>query len=513
MTADPIDAPPPALPFGPGHPLWLSDDEIRLLTDDEYAVYCDILRAEAEGLGAPIEGSPGQLADELGGADLHPRHLRLVDDAYMRMERGEVKRTLIVMPPQHGKSSRTRWGSLHRCKNQPEHRIVVASAELDLAREHTRWVRNKLEENTVRLGLNTARDRRSARAWDIEGHRGGMYAVGIGGALTGRPADLLVLDDPVKESKAVETPEQRNAMWTWFTEVALTRLAPGGQVVVIMTRWHEDDIAGRILKGQEGSDWLVLHLPAICDDPDTDLLEREKGEVLWPGRYDLAEIEGKRKSLGSRSFAALYQGRPVPAGGTLLQRHWFQQQPDWPRAGKALRYIDFAATSAEEGGDPDWTVAALVALHEGRWWILDIERWRDSPHGQKQRLIALRNRDGRNMPIRAEQEPGSSGKLFVYDLATTVYAGYDFRARRSTGSKLLRAGPMLAAAEAGNITLLDDGSSDWVGPFLDEAESFPFGSHDDQVDAVAGAMSWLTGPVEEEQLVRQGRWSQTRSRR
>jgi predicted phage terminase large subunit-like protein len=506
VTAEPL--PPPAADGEFPH---LTDEEILLLDDDEYQLYLRLLEAEVAEAEQrePVPNSPGEIASLItGGTELHPRHLQLVDEAYLALERYDIDRLLITMPPQHGKSSRARWGSLHRLTRRPEDRIVVASAELDLAREHTRWVRNTIEANP-QLGLGTARDRRSARAWDLEGHRGGMYAVGVGGALTGRPADLLVLDDPVKDPKQVEKPEQRAALWRWWTTVAMTRLAPKAGAVVIMTRWHEDDIAGRILNGPDANDWKVLHLPAIADG-GPDLLEREKGEPLWPARYDLDWLRRKQVELGSRDFAALYQGQPVPAGGTLLKKHWFKTEHDWPRYGAMLRFWDFAATDGDDGGDPDWTVGALVALWGGRWWIVDIERFRESPHGVKQRVAQVRDRDGRSIPIRAEQEPGSSGKTVIHDLATTVFAGYDFRARPATGSKVLRAKPLAAAAEAGNVTVLQQ---EWTKAFLDEVESFPFGAHDDQVDAVSGAMAWLASPLEEAQHVQQGRWSHVPSRR
>lgn len=513
MTTPPLDdtqhEPQPRL-LPPDHPLYMSAQQIQRLTDDEFTLYLRTVEAELQGLGEPIEGSPGELADVVtGGTELHPAHLKLIDQAYMDLDAGVIDRLLITMPPQHGKTSRARWGSLHRLQRHHEQRIVVASAELDLAREHTRWVRNTIEGNSRRLGMWTARDRRSARAWDLAGHRGGMYAVGLGGALTGRPADMLVLDDPVKEARAVERPEQRQAMWDWWTQVAMTRLSPRASVVVIMTRWHEDDIAGRILASPDAARWRVLHLPALAED-EHDLLHRTPGDPLWPGRYDLTWIEGQRRLLGSRAFAALYQGRPVPAGGTLLKRQWFKIEQDWPRYGQPLRYWDLAATDGKDGGDPDWTVGALVVLDSGRWWIVEMERFRASPHELKQRLIATRNRDGRNIPIRAEQEPGSSGKIVVYDLATTVFAGYDFVAKPSTGSKVLRANPLAAAAEAGNVTLLD---GPWVQDFLDEVESFPFGAHDDQVDAVAGAMAWLSGPAEQKRVVQQQRWQHVQARR
>lgn len=496
-------------------PFYLSPDEIEALSEEDFQLYLQILKAEAEGIGVPLEGSPGALAEELtGGLELHPAHLKLVDDAYMKLDTGEIDRLLITMGPQHGKSSRSRWGSLHRLKNHPEQRIVVASAELTLARTHTRWVRNLIEKDAReqrRLGLDTAKDHRAASDWDLsDGRRGGMYAVGIGGALTGRPADLLVLDDPVKDAKKVERPEQRQAMWEWWTQVAMTRLSPRASVVVIMTRWHEDDIAGRILKAPDADRWHVLHLPTVCDDPESDLLGRELGEPLWPGRYDRDWLDKQRVLLGSRAFAALYQGRPVPAGGTLLKKEWFKVRPDWPRAGRPLRYWDLAATSAEQGSDPDWTVGALVCLHQGVWYVVDVARFQESPHGLKRRLEVVRDADGPQIPVRAEQEPGSSGKIAVYDLATTVFTGYDFRARTSTGSKVLRANPLAAAAEAGNVVLID---GPWVKAFLDEAESFPFGSHDDQVDAVAGAMAWLAGPVETRRVVQQTRWGHLPARR
>ncbi|MCU1592422.1 MAG: terminase, large subunit [Frankiales bacterium] len=168
---EPVTAQPLAPAQTVGGLPWLTDEEFLLLTPDEQDLYLRILQADLEQEDArpPVPDSPGAIAELVtGGIELHPRHLQLVDEAYVALDRHEIDRLLITMPPQHGKSSRARWGSLHRLTRRPEDRIVVASAELDLAREHTRWVRNTIETHPE-LNLATARDRRSARAWDLDG--------------------------------------------------------------------------------------------------------------------------------------------------------------------------------------------------------------------------------------------------------------------------------------------------------------------------------------------------------
>ena len=164
----------------------------------------------------------------------------------------------------------------------------------------------------------------AANRWDLVGHAGGMVTAGVGGTITGRGADLLVIDDPHKSAEEAGSATYRERVWDWYRAVARTRLEPGAGVVVVQTRWHEDDLAGRLLADaeSEGDRWQVLSLPAIAEDNDP--LGRSVGDPLWPERFPLDELVALKKSIGSHWWSALYQQRPQPLGGGIFRRDWFR---------------------------------------------------------------------------------------------------------------------------------------------------------------------------------------------
>ena len=185
------------------------------------------------------------------------------------------------------------------------------------------------------------------------------------------------------------------------------------------------------------------------------------------------------------------------AEGELFRREWFAIVHDWPRQAKRVRFWDFAATEAKAGTDPDWTAGALVAEQRGQYTICDIQRVRTTPMGVEALVQQTARRDGRDVDIWIEQEPGSSGKSVIDHYQREVLKGYAVRGLRSTGSKVARAQPVSSAAEAGNIALVE---GPWITAYLDEASLFPGGAHDDQVDSVSGAIAVLTRGIRLEDL-------------
>ena len=208
----------------------------------------------------------------------YARHLERLAEALEAVERGDVKRLMVFMPPRHGKSEMVsvRFPAWFLGRN-PERRVILTSYAGGLALSFSRLVRNLVQGeefgrlfgamSSVEEAVAVAADSRSAEAWDLAGHRGGMVAAGVGGGITGKGADLLIIDDPVKDRAEAESVATREGVWNWFTATAYTRLEVGGRVVLMMTRWHEDDLAGRLLRQMrevEGADrWEVLSLPAV----------------------------------------------------------------------------------------------------------------------------------------------------------------------------------------------------------------------------------------------------------
>ncbi|WP_220138500.1 terminase large subunit domain-containing protein, partial [Nocardioides massiliensis] len=199
--------------------------------------------------------TPGTLAARLTRSTVQTPALALVDDELQRLMDTPDGRLIITMPPQEGKSTRVAkdfptWVLKHR----PWTRIVGASYGQGLANRNGRAIRNLIASNPE-LGMSIAADNGSASEWQLAGQDGGLVSVGIGAGLTGRPADLMIIDDPIKDRKEADSEVYRQSVWDWWTDVASTRLAPGAQVVLILTRWHDDDLAGRLLAAEDGHLW------------------------------------------------------------------------------------------------------------------------------------------------------------------------------------------------------------------------------------------------------------------
>ena len=279
-------------------------------------------------------------------------------------------RLVISVPPQEGKTSGLRWLCAWLLARDPDLRIVYASYAATLARGSGRIVRSYVETHLDRYGLRLAKDHADASDWQLDGHRGGMVTVGVGGSLTGRPADLLIVDDPLRNQQDADSETVRENLHDWWSSVARTRLAPGAPVIVVQTRWVEDDLAGR--RAAEG--WPVVNIPALADGHTDDALGRPAGTWLESARgRTVADWEQTRKDVGERTFAALYQGRPAPLEGGIFQRAWFDTwriEPDEVPEGCTRTIV---VDPADNPGDGDEAGILLVANHPGtgKTYVLD----------------------------------------------------------------------------------------------------------------------------------------------
>ncbi|MEV6165694.1 terminase family protein [Streptomyces sp. NPDC052052] len=272
--------------------------------------------------GMTLDRAPGALAAVLTqGKEMQAPHLDIIDRIYQRINAGERIKAMVTMPPRAGKSRRTsRWGPVWYLRRQPDHRFMLASYAAHLADDHGRWVRNTITEHAHTLGIGLKYGSQAANRFDIDSHEGGMVTAGVGGALTGRGAHVAAVDDPFKGSEDASSPTQRDRVWDWWQSVLLTRLEPNGSVLLVNTRWDDDDLSGRLLR-EEPEDWIVIDLPAIAltaDDP----LGRQPGEALWPDRFTADDYARIRKSVGERVWWSLYQQQPRPLEGGVWQWAW-----------------------------------------------------------------------------------------------------------------------------------------------------------------------------------------------
>jgi predicted phage terminase large subunit-like protein len=388
------------------------------------------------------------------------------------------------MPPRHGKSMLTsQYFPAWFLGTYPDRRVMLASYEAEFAASWGRKARDVIESVGVNLfSLKLRRDSSAAAHWDLADRTGGMDTAGVGGPLTGKGAHLLLIDDPVKNAEEALSITHRQKAWDWFAAAALTRLEPGGSIVLIQTRWHEDDLAGRVLAQQDGEKWEVLNLPALAEANDP--LGRAEGQALWPERYDEPALANIQATMGDRWFAALYQQRPVPLEGGLFKPDWFVPVDYIPELVAKVRYWDLAASTSTTA---DFTCGALMGRDKaGVYYLLDLQRVRARPADVESLIRRVAEADGRSVRIFLEQEPGSAGLNVISHYTRNVLAGYPFQGDRVTGSKQLRAEPLAAMAQVGNVRMR---RGPWNADFLREVAMFPAGAHDDAVDAVSGAFT------------------------
>jgi predicted phage terminase large subunit-like protein len=416
------------------------------------------------------------------------RHHLLLLEALAALTAGHTRRLMVLMPPGAAKSTYASvlfppwWFARH-----PAGEIIAATHTEALALHFARRVRALIAEEGARLGLALAPLERGAG--DFRLLSGGRYrAVGRGAAIVGRRADLLLIDDPLGGFEEAHSAKLRARLWEWYRNDLLSRLKPDGAVVLVTTRWHEDDLAGRLLADPA---WRVIRLPALAEASDP--LGRAPGEALWPEWEDAATLARRRSEIGEQAFRALYQQDPAPqAEGGMFRITAILRLPAAPPLTGRVRAWDLAARPAG-AGDPDWTVGVRMGRSaEGRFVIDDIVRVQGDALTVERLLLETAARDGREVSILLPQDPGQAGKAQVSYL-TRRLAGYTVIATPESGAKWVRAGPLAAQVAAGNLALAP---GPFAGPFLEELALFPGGPKDDQVDAAVRAFTHLaTAPA------------------
>lgn len=298
-----------------------------------------------------------------------PGHIRRIAEALEQVERGEIRRLALSVPPRHGKSALvSRLFPTWALGRRPDRKILLTSYSAELATDFTRWQRDTMalpEYGDVFPGMLVRADSRAANRFQT--HGGGMVVgAGIGGPLTGRGMDLGIIDDPIKNSDEARSPTIKQRHWDWYHTTFRTRLHPGGAIVVVMTRWATDDLIGRLLE-TEGDRWTVIQLPAID----------EAGNALWPSRYSLADLEEIRDTMPRAHWASLYQQQPID----LVER--IMGDPVYGTAPSGLKlfaYLDPAFKGTDRsaltiGGLEARPTAPDGQSQESLCWITDGRLW------------------------------------------------------------------------------------------------------------------------------------------
>lgn len=444
----------------------------------------------------PERQRPSAFAETCSRGQWHrAAHLDVIEEAILDTI-ANGGRLILSASVRHGKSEyASHWLPAWYLGTHPDNRVILAGHEADFAARWGRAARDELTEYGPEVfDVEVSKRSEAANRWDLaRPHIGGMLTVGVGGSPIGRGADLLIVDDPIKSYQDAMSPLVRERVKTWWTGTMASRVEPGGAVILIMSRWHEDDLAGFLL-AEDPDSWHELRLPAICDDPDNDLLDREEGEPLWPERWPLEALMERKRDvtlvLGETVWRAQYQQRPTkPEGGMFPEDRWgfvsaqhIDWQPTWVRA------WDLAATE----GAGDWTVGVLMArLADGRTLVRDVRRGQWSADEVQAQIKRAAADDPYGTRIELPQDPGQAGKAQAQQLIRLV-AGRDANAEIQSGSKEVRATGLSAQQRARNVLLWE---ADWNGPFIAELAAFPQGAHDDQVDAAATGFNALFEPV------------------
>ncbi len=412
-------------------------------------------------------------------------HLRLLSQQLWRVAAGHVRRLMVFMPPRHGKSELvSHYFPAWYLGTRPNRRVILTSYEADFAASWGRKVRDVLVAyGPTVYGVRVRADSSAANRWDLADATGGMVTAGVGGPITGRGSHVLIVDDPLKNAEEAQSATMRERIWEWWRSTAYTRLEPNGAAVLVMTRWHEDDLAGRLLAEMAGGgeQWEVLSLPAIAEEVD-DVLGRQPGEALWPERYDRRELARIRANVGAAWWAALYQQHPSPTSGGTFQRSWLGARYTVPPHLTSI--IQAVDTAFKTGVASDYSVIATWGTDGRNYYLLHV--WRDRVQYPDLKR-ALLDQYHAFRPDLVLIEDAASGQSVIQDLRAQTHL--PIIAIPARGSKQSRADAVSPLFEAGRVYLPEQ--APWLGDWIEEHVSFPRGAHDDCVDTTAIALQRL----------------------
>jgi predicted phage terminase large subunit-like protein len=421
----------------------------------------------------------------------------------------EIDRLMLFAPPQHGKSEivSTRLPGFWLAKN-PELPVALISYGGHLAFRNSRNARAVLNDPTfTALFPECVMDPGNWRQedWHVWGHKGYCVAAGVDGPLTGHGFGLAVIDDPIESWAKAQSDTERENAWSWYDGTFRSRMWEHGAVILMQTRWHEDDLAGRILaregRVEKGGRWTVISYKALAEKDD--VLGRQLGEALCPSRFSREYLEGIRENMSAQAWWAQYQQTPIQPEG-----NWFKigrvkivesvpaevaevqarvdADPVIVNIHRGMRFWDLAGTEKkEQKQDPDYTVGTLLVVYKGSTYVLDVVRGRHGPEDVWNLLASTAKTDGKKARVRIEQEPGQSGKAQIAAFVKMLQ-GYDVQGVPASGDKIIRTDPFAAQLNAGNVYVL---KASWNREWLAELSNFPFGKHDDQVMSVATGYS------------------------
>lgn len=419
-------------------------------------------------------------------------HHKVIAAALQEVDKGSMLRLIITMPPRAGKSELSSKKFIPWLLGRDPYRhVIFASYNETFAQDTGRAVRDCMKANLYRQVFPGCSLRSGSAAADrVQTQEGGIAAfVGAGGSITGRGADFLIIDDPIKDREQADSLTERNKLWSWFTEVAMTRLmTAGSRVVIIMTRWHEDDLIGRLTdpsnpcyNSDEAKSWKILALPAIAEHDDP--MGRKPGESLWPERFPIEFLQNAKR-LNPRGFSALYQGRPTPDDGEFFKKEFLRtySADELPKNLRMYCSSDHAVSTKQ---DRDPTVLMPAGVDEdGVIWIMPDVWWRRQTTDHV--VDAMIGTIKRHKPIFWWAENGHISKAigpFLRKRMLEESAFCSIIEMTPVKDKMTRAQSIQAMCSLGRVRFPRFAS--WWPDAEQELLKFPAGRHDDFVDALA----------------------------
>lgn len=430
------------------------------------------------------------------------------------------KRLIVEMPPRHGKSEFiSHYFPVWFLNLFPWLKVMLCSYESNFAGSWGRKVRDTIVENQQHLAVAIKEGDAAAKGWSTpEG--GGMMTAGVGGPITGRGAHLLIVDDPVKNAEEAYSEVYRQKAYDWWQSTAYTRLEPGGVAIVVMTRWHEDDLAGRLIRQMQeesGEVWKVVRLPAVAEQDESipPLWARKEGAPLWPVRYGIEDFKRIEDAVGPGVWQALYQQNPTNPGGTWYQRDWYANGRSRylttdPILAKSViaRWISWD-TALKDTKTAAYSVATVGELtRDYQLALREVHRDRLSFPlliAKMEELAGHYNRDGKLHGVIIEDKVSGSSAYQTLVNAAPEWLKKLVVAYQPQGGKEVRAQQAAAWCANGSVLLPFPGAQvDWLYKFEQELFNAPATEYLDQVDSFAQLILFT------EHLLAQG-WEQRRA--
>ena len=418
------------------------------------------------------------------------RYLLYVQDKLNKVTSGEIKRLMIFMPPRLGKSTcATVRFPVYRIEKDPNCRVIIAAYSADLANKFSRQAR-KIALNRFEL----AQDSKSVSNWEVKNGVGGIRAVGIGGGVTGMGANLIVLDDVIKSREEADSIVYRDKIWDAYTDDIYSRLEPNGAIIIVNTRWHEDDLCGRILASGDGPNWTVVSLPALAEYNDP--LGREYGEALCPERYTKEDYEAIQL-VQTKNFVSLYQQRPTAEKGDIFKAEWFTHTyKNIPEFKSIWTTWDTAMTKDERNDE-----SVCCTMGEGidnNLYLLGVKfgRWETPELGDLLVTNARKLKSRYQDKYKGDyiENKANGGPLIQYLKRSSP--DVMLIPMNVKGDKVLKANAITPILESGRLLVPDltiyTASRSWFEGLMTQALSFPNAAHDDRVDAFTlSILRWM----------------------